>query len=269
MTEKPSVFSDEILNAFLDGELDAVLAGTVEDALKSDADLVARLEQLRRLNQGLRDAFAPLPQDPPPKDLLDAVRAFAAAQEASQEPAPGVVPFARKTKPKADGNWSWPVSIAAGVSALLCTGALFASGALTGKVDLRSAEVILDKGAIARGTAIHQVLETAASGDAIAARGGAQVSAVLTFKTKDGRYCREFETVSPVSAQVGIACRTDGRWRIELLLAAAPQSASDGAYKPASGFNATALDDVVQGLMAGASLNRQQERNALEKGWAD
>jgi hypothetical protein len=96
----------------------------------------------------------------------------------------------------------------------------------------------------------------------LASAPGGAVAVQVSFKAKDGRYCRSFST----TASAGLACRDgDGAWALQQVAAAAPT--------PGTGMRqaATALPSAVlaamDGLIAGEALNAEQERAARDAGW--
>ena len=75
-------------------------------------------------------------------------------------------------------------------------------------------------------TPLHGVLESTPSAEVIKVPAeDAAMRAVLTFRAKDGRFCREFEILASSGGSTGIACREDGHWRAEVMLSAAGRSA--------------------------------------------
>lgn len=88
------------------------------------------------------------------------------------------------------------------------------------------------------------------------------VDVQISFKAKDGRYCRSFST----AASVGLACRErDGAWALQQVAAAAP--ASGGGMRQASSSLPPAVLNAVDGLIAGEALGPEQERAARDSGW--
>ncbi|WP_457442448.1 hypothetical protein [Roseateles sp. P5_E4] len=96
----------------------------------------------------------------------------------------------------------------------------------------------------------------------LASAPGGAVAVQVSFKARDGRYCRSFTT----TASAGLACRDgDGAWALQQVAAVAPT--------PGTGMRqaATALPPAVlgamDGLIAGEALNAEQERTARDAGW--
>ncbi|MFG6432756.1 hypothetical protein [Roseateles sp. LYH14W] len=87
------------------------------------------------------------------------------------------------------------------------------------------------------------------------------VNVQVSFKAKDGRYCRTFST----DASAGLACRQpDGAWVLKHL-AALP--ASGGAMRQAASSLPASVLAAVDETIAGEALNAAQEQAARDAGW--
>ena len=76
-------FSDEILMAYADGEVDADTRLQIEAAMTLDPTLAERIDKHRRLRTDLGAAFGGVLDEPIPARLLDAAGAPRAANSAS------------------------------------------------------------------------------------------------------------------------------------------------------------------------------------------
>ncbi len=91
---------------------------------------------------------------------------------------------------------------------------------------------------------------------------------VLSFVDPAARGCREFEMAEAGATSVGVACKAGDVWRIEILLAAAPQPAASEVYVPASGYDDALLASALDRLMPGEALDRPAAEKALmARGW--
>ena len=87
------------------------------------------------------------------------------------------------------------------------------------------------------------------------------VAVQVSFKAKDGRFCRSFAT----PMQAGLACRDpDGAWALQQV-AAAP-SAGSGMRQAASSLPSSVLA-AIDATMASEALNAEQEKAARDAGW--
>lgn len=103
---------------------------------------------------------------------------------------------------------------------------------------------------------IAQALDTQ-----LASAPGRAVAVQVSFKAKDGRYCRSFST----NASAGLACReADGAWALQQV--AATSTASTGMRQAASSLPPSVLA-AIDSTMAGEALNADQEKAARDAGW--
>jgi hypothetical protein len=82
----------------------------------------------------------------------------------------------------------------------------------------------------------------------------------LTFRDRNGSICRSFNE----SAASGLACRDNGKWRIEGLFQGGEGQAGD--YRMAAGEDprlAALIDDTI----VGEPFDAAAEKAALETGW--
>lgn len=170
--------NDEVLGAFIDGELDQETSAAVAALAASNPQVRERLDALRASDTLLRAAFPLEPTDVP---------------ELTRKATISPMPI------KIDRRPSWRALAGASIAAALA-GFVLAGPGLTTLAE-RERPFALSGG-------VANALETATSGAAI---GDARV--VTTLKAADGRYCREFEA----GAAHGLACRTDGAWELVAL----------------------------------------------------
>jgi len=80
----------------------------------------------------------------------------------------------------------------------------------------------------------------------------------VTFVAKDGSYCRSFV----VDTTAGLACLQRGRWTIPVLAQGTAGAAwLDGSVPP------PAVRDAIAARMAGSALDPAAERTAQQRGW--
>jgi hypothetical protein len=110
---------------------------------------------------------------------------------------------------------------------------------------------------VATGAVAHALERQLASAPA-----GGAVAVQISFKAKDGRFCRSFST----AATAGLACREpDGAWALQQLAAVAP--APGGGMRQAASALPPAVLTAADALMAGEALNAEQEKAARDAGW--
>ena len=234
--------NDELLCAYMDGELDAATRARVEQALVDDAGARVRLERMRVADERLKMEIpvpAQQPNDPLSERILSgnergAVRAvrWGAVITALAAGISGVVVgfvLSRSQEPRI-------VPIVASTASPSLSGA-------------SSSQLLL------------ATLENGESGKT-AVDGNRSVQIILTFESDDGRYCRAFGTRDANAAAEGVACRSGGQWQV---------MAWDGTAAPGEAFRAAGsselLDDVMDRLGGSPALEVAEERTLIEQHW--
>lgn len=232
-------FDPAHIAAFVDGELDDLTARRIEREAQNDPALAAEIARHRTLKAQLNAHFAPIAREPVP-DRLSALlaeapvdRSLAARREAKRArfaPAHWGAIAASLVLGLAIGSQAWRP--AANVTS--ANGTLVASGQLAEALDTRLASQQAD----------------GQQADGAAARIG------LSFRDRQGRYCRSFD--GPDLA--GIGCRENGRWTLERTL----RGQAAGEYRQASSGELAA---DAAAMIAGDPLDAKAERAARDKGW--
>jgi len=230
MTEEEEFF------AWLDGELAGEAAARVEARVAASPELSAKTAQHRALAVKLRDAFAPV------EDAAVAPPRFGSAE---------VVDLgARRSEREARRTWfDWPQWAA--MAATLVLGLVV--GQFVG--NRSSAPIKARDGVLVAAASLDQALDRqlASAGTSGPIRVG------LTFRDRLGTICRSFTG----EAGQGLACRTNGDWRIEGLFASPAQG---GDYRMAAGEDPRPAE-LIDDRIAGEPFDAAAEKTALEKGW--
>ncbi|MFC0253445.1 anti-sigma factor family protein [Massilia consociata] len=249
-------FSDDLLIAYINGELAEPARAAVERAMNADPVLAARIAQHRREHAGLgrsrmfsvsangHDGASHSQRHAPTPGAkvvhLDAIR-------------PGRA-FPPPQPPRQDPGWTRRHWLA--VAAALVAGAV--GGALGWQQMRPDAGVVTlmasDGALVARGKLVE------ALGGQLASPGPSEtgVRIGVTFVSKDGSYCRSFV----VDTTAGLACRAGGRWTIPVLAQARPGAAwLDGSVLP------PAVQAAIDARIVGATLDPTAERAAQQRGW--
>nr|MEA2799621.1 hypothetical protein [Phenylobacterium sp.] len=223
--------ADERLIAYLDGELRGQDRAAFEADMAADAALAEQVAQYRRLGALIADAYAPILHEPVPPQL---VTLASAANDT-------VTGRRRSALPQ----WA-------------AMAACVALGVVAGRELWPEQGPLAAHGGqlVARG-GLEKALTTQ-----LASEGGA-VKVGLSFKAKDGRYCRTFQSAADRVA--GLACRHDGRWVAQTTTAWAPQAAAD--YRTAASAVPPAVLAAVDATSSGEVLDAAAERAARDRGW--
>ena len=247
-------FSDEVLMAYADGELDEVTRRAVEDAMRKDAALARRVAQHKAMRNDVFAAFAPVAEEAVPPRLaqplrqatvvsLDSVRA---RREAEQQAA---------RKASRGRRLSWPEWGA--LAAMLMVGVMaghYGVGMLPidrGETVASRDGVLLAQGRLA--TALDQQL----------AGSGGPVRIGTSFLAQDNSYCRSFTTAQEMS---GLACKQGGAWRVQLAVQSQGKS-QQGEYRQAAADMPTQVLDAIDQRIAGQALDAKAEQEAVQRKW--
>jgi hypothetical protein len=94
---------------------------------------------------------------------------------------------------------------------------------------------------------------------------GAPVQIGVSFRDRNGAYCRTFilEGESPLA---GLACHEQSAWRVEALARTEPGPGATG-YRPAGSTLPRAVAGTLDGLIAGEPLDATAEAAARARGW--
>lgn len=242
-------FSDEIVMAYVDGELDESVRAAVDAALATDPELAQRIARQRTLRERLRREFDPVLQEQIPERLL------AAAQSRSARARPaGAIPLRQRPT----RLWSWPQWSA--MAASLIIGVLIAP--LLWRRPVETPLGMRDGQLLATGTLARALSEQLASNQAA----GAPVHIGVSFLSRDGSYCRTF-VLHEKSALAGLACYQQGGWRLQAAAATADLSSAPGGYQTAASSLPSAIEQVVSQLIVGEPLDASAETAARAKGW--
>ncbi len=251
-------WNDEKLGAYMDGELSPGEAAELEQHLASDKALRARLDALRAADGATRKLYASLDAEPVPQAVLQMLQGDAAKPD-------NVVPF---LKLGAGRVFRAPVAIAASVA--LVVGLLVinlsrdASGPLNSGITSLEA---VSATTIDVDTALHRMLENAASGDAIDLGSGETGEAILSFADVAGRFCRQLVISGTDRDAHAVACRNGTAWHVEALAYTA--SLPEGQFRTASEPTPVDITTAVDALIGTADpLDREQETRVISNGWS-
>ncbi len=268
-----NAISDEMLNAFLDGELPEAERARVAAALASDAEVAARFAQLAQADTALQNAW-PLADAPMTERMSVAIDQLVAARnrQATTAKESTVVSLDARRASAAAAKGATPHrarwqawSLAASILVVVGAGLLYVNRQQPSEVPFAlvpAADAVLP--------AAHPLtvtLDETASGtlreweDAAKSKG--TVFPVLSFLDQAGALCREFEIADAGAVVMGVACRRSNGWKVEALANAQGRSATASGYVPASGEVPPAVSAAVERLMAGEPLTPEAEARAL------
>jgi hypothetical protein len=229
---------DDMLMAFVDGELDEVGRARVERAVGGDPALQARLAQQQDLRARLAAHYGPTAEEEVPerfRAMLETnVVAFPAAQPRASRPL-----------------WQSLTALAAALVLGLMLGRT-----LLAPTPAQGPFAVADGTLVARGSladALDSQLASAQPRDAATRIG-------VSFADHDGRACRSFDS----AAAAGIACRNGADWQV--MMTAAGSGRQRGDYRQAGSENLL-VQQTAQEMMAGEPFDDAGERRARDSGW--
>jgi anti-sigma factor RsiW len=241
--------------ALVDGQLAPAEVPALVQELARNGALVAELQGYLAMSRSrIAQAYAVKPDEPVPRRLIDAVMAMP-IQSGAPRPASLATPVAERligwlrASCRVPG-WSLAAAPALAAAAAFAVAAAILPGGRGGADGLPSADV-------------GAALERTASGKDVAL---ASVRPMLSFNSKDGRWCRQFEVRSAGNrTSHGLACRgRHGEWQ---LIAATPPTGTGAGYMPAGADRRKMIDDLVTSMIVGEPLSVEGEAAAIGKGW--
>ncbi len=257
--------TDEILMAYVDGELEKKQIDDIRMAVKADPDLrmrVKKFQDSRTMLQGLYDA--PL-HEPVPERLLQTARGC------NNETVTSFAP----ERPEKTNIINWfsnlfrlPILQPAYVMMALCflTIGICTGHFMTDNRQPKQYSFFLDSNDFNLG------LEKTVSGQSFYLDNRqVKITPVSTFVDKTQRYCRQYEVVmdnNQVSS--GVAFRdTSGRWKTMIYTTAqkshGPSTFNKTNYLPAGADDV--IDDFISELMSSPPMGLEQETKLIDQHW--
>jgi hypothetical protein len=227
--------SDEMLCAYLDGELDAATCKQIEQALQQDAGARVRLERMRHADSMLRSAL-PLKANATDDPLVTLIRSGA--------------PVTRRKLSQV-----WPIALAASIAGIAI--GVLVGLRVTGGFNPGAELAVMDA---ATGRTLQAALDATHSGGVMESN-QARIEIVLSFRDQNGTPCRIADISGSVQAEV-IACRAAEQWRL---------IAWDAATRNTDGFRTAGgselMDTVMTQLGGRAALEPSEEQQLIDRQW--
>ena len=220
---------EDRLIAYLDGELPPNDRAAFEAEMAADRVLADQVERHRATAARVAAAYAPVLDEPVPARLI-------AVATAANDRAPLRMLSAQ-----------WAAMAACLVVGVAVGRALWPNpGPLT-----------MREGALVARGGLDNALTVQLASDA------GPVKVGLSFRSRDGRYCRTFE--SSADRLAGLACRDGSRWVAEATSAWTPQAQPD--YRTAASVTPPVILAAVDAAIVGETLDAKAERAARDSGW--
>lgn len=238
--------SVETLMAYIDGELAVDEARRVETEIGARPDLKAYVDQQLMLRQAVSRSFDSIVEAPLPERLLAV---------ASRPPSFiwRMTHILQAMKARRALIWS-------GIPA-----AALACGVAIGVIVTAhsGADIMLTNGRLMARGALSTALNSELSGQTLKT---AKAEIGITFRNKNGRYCRTFRTGGTVSF-AGVACHENDGWHIAALARPNKEEDTGGTYALAGSTMPDAVRSAVRGMIVGSPLDAAGEEKARSEGW--
>jgi hypothetical protein len=240
---------DDILQAYVDGELDAATAAEINAALARDTALAERVRRARDLRTQLRAMFDPVLKEPVPEHLSALLRP---ATSKTPDPVASKDTLDSARRPAARRRWVPGAALAASI----VLAALSLWWWRPGDVLTRTH----NGQTYAAGTLAHTLDQ------ALASEPDAHVPVAigLSFRGADGHVCRTFIVRTPPS-RAGLACRDDSGWALAVL--GPVTSPESGEWRQAATALTPEIQAAVDARLSGSVFDATQERAARDAGW--
>ena len=233
----------QLISQYLDGELNQAQMAQLEARFAVDSALSAHLDQLRDIDQVLRDSVATEGRVP---EHITAMLS---------QPDDTVVPL----RPRQQQRWGLAVaaSLLAGIAVV--NGPRWIAG---------SPESLMVPD-IAESAAFAQILEQEPSKAKgwYTVQNTVQLRPVLSFASSGGTWCREFLAAQSEEAWRGVACRRNGDWNIELLVQTPGLAGENAGYQTASAVNADTVASFIDANSTDIPLGRTEEAELIANSW--
>lgn len=268
---------DDMLMAFVDGQLDEAGRRAVESSVSSNPELRKKLLVFELTREPLARAFDSVLHQPERPDLLRLVRAETnlnagrfEEKQATPEPSGILGIFRRIFQPALGG----PIAVLLSLLILFGTVAawLLSNRLFVERVSPFNLVAYENDRLIAQGDLEH-TLETVPSGTPSEQKDSATkrplIKPILTFQDVETRYCREYEVLyQGVQRFGGVACRTkNGRWQVLVHIEESTELPTKKKFRPAAARKTPVLDNVINRIMGSNALDAAEEGNLLKNGW--
>lgn len=243
---KRAEINDEVLSAYMDGELDAGETLDVRDAIEKDPALGERLAALTAVDALVRKHAHALDRQPMPAHVLRRLEEQSGATETAEPESRVIhVDFLRR------GCRYLRTHAAAAACLVLALGVVVL---VVGRMDDRGVPAVSE---------YASALANSTSGDNVMLDESNTLVTRFSFRDESGRFCRQYRLQTPDQSTENVACRNDDGWVVVASLDAT--LADGGEYRPASQL--PAMESLLDDMMAGAPLSLAEERQLIRNDW--
>lgn len=252
---------DEVLMAYVDGELSEAEREAVQAALATQPSLMQRVESFSFTRGPLLRPFDAVLAAPIP-ERLSALLADVEPRVVRRVPAPS---GASKLRDIVAGFWAPFLSPAAAIPVVLLG---VAAGWLLQHANTTQFVSLDDRGGLVASAPLQAALEATPTGTRVSVGSRLAVEPRFTFANTKKGWCRQYELIQG-DGQVagGLACRDQGVWKVIAQSPVLPRRDTAGRTVPA-GDDEGVVGEVRSALQEGAVLGRTQEERLIREGWS-
>jgi hypothetical protein len=272
---------DDILMAFVDGELSGEERAWLEGLLAADPVLRRRLEPFAITRAALPIIFDRPMREAVPARLLAVVNASglrpartipAPVRTYSREPVTADKTFFEKLAgfvmpagPRFGAAAAYATVLAVGVGAGWLAGANLSPG------DSADQFVIYERGGLTASGKLQEALNTVQANKVltVAEADFPSVKPTLSFRSLDGGYCRQYEIAgSETQRFAGYACRADdSTWRIAFHTETLGGGTAQISFNEQPKLTVPPLEAAIDRTIEGEQLTADEEAQAITNGW--
>jgi len=271
------LINDEILTAYIDGELNDDQMRDVKAQLDNSPQLSTRVEEMRLMDDMVTKTYHAIDDRPMPESVLsllqDTPDGQADHEHAHNEHAKGketnILSFKKRQKFVSNAP-VWQMGLAASIALFVGLGV---GRGLPGPESSQPSGPILAQqtaGVITPQNALFAMLENQPSATPVVIDDDLNINAkpIMSFQNVDHEYCREFEISTAQASTRNIACRTDNVWTVKVAVATTKDlSIAGGQYQTASQAPEPIIDNMIMGLIKGDALSIDKEAELIKKNW--
>jgi len=254
--------TDELIMAYVDGELEEDLSRQVKEAIEKRPELLQQAQMFRDSGTMLKGVYDSPLHETIPERLIKTVKG-------SRQESPWLRIRNLLRSFMQIPTWL-PAHGVAFILILLFGGAMGYLG--SGMISPRNGSFpfLLTSEGFSRG------MERTISGQTFTLDGRSiQVTPIATFVDKSGRYCRQYELMSKKGGRIkvaqGVAFRKQsGTWQMWIFVVSESHGSStntrNNTYVPAAGKD-DSFDQMIDQVMAAPPFTPQQEKKIINEGW--
>jgi hypothetical protein len=250
---------DELLAAYVDGQLQGAERSRIEQAIAHDARLAQRVAQFRATRGRLRGTFDSALHEPVSQRLLQVARSTSRPATAQ------VIDLARVRAERRRRNERHRLLQPQRIAIAAClVGGLLIGAVAERLVNGNGVTEYHDGALMARGSLADALSNQLTD----APPPGSDFHVGMSFKSRSGTYCRTFSAAN-TPALAGLACHEQNQWHIVTVVstrAPLPGTPAASSHRVAEGYSPLLLQTVRE-RMAGAPLDAQAEAKARGSDW--